>query len=287
LIELLNFYPNRVAALELSLGFSNGLRLQYTGLRTFLMTTNLRSVEQFRQDTLEKLQSKVSMGRILGPFSRLPISNLHISPIGLVPKSDEGWRLITYLFSPEGNSINYFISPQFTRVQYTSLDSILDNIHLHGQNALLAKIDIKSAFRLLKIHPADFDLMGIKFGGSYYIDKCLPMGCSVSCKLFETFSTFLQSVDHYLDDLIFMGSANTGDCAMLMSSCDKLCLELVVPLAKNKTMGPCTLLPFLGYLINTEMLRILIPPEKLDTLRSSLESLMTKKKTTLKELQSV
>jgi hypothetical protein len=192
LIELLNFYPNRVAALELSLGFSNGLRLQYTGLRTFLMTTNLRSVEQFRQDTLEKLQSKVSMGRILGPFSRLPISNLHISPIGLVPKSDEGWRLITYLFSPEGNSINYFISPQFTRVQYTSLDSILDNIHLHGQNALLAKIDIKSAFRLLKIHPADFDLMGIKFGGSYYIDKCLPMGCSVSCKLFETFSTFLQ-----------------------------------------------------------------------------------------------
>jgi hypothetical protein len=67
----------------------------------------------------------------------------------------------------------------------------LDKIHLHGKNAL-AKMDIKSAFRLLNIHSADFDLMGIKFGGSYYIDKCLPMGCSVSCKLFETFSTFLQ-----------------------------------------------------------------------------------------------
>ena len=165
------------------------------------------------------------------------------------------------------------------------------------KNALLAKMDIKSAFRLLKIHPADFDLMGIKFGGSYYIDKCLPMSCSVSCKLFETFSTFLQwalerrtnskSVDHYLDDFIFMGSANTGDCAMLMSSFDKLCLELGVPLSKNKTMDLCILLPFLGYLIDTEMSRILIPPEKFDTLRSSLESLMTKKKATLKELQSV
>jgi hypothetical protein len=95
------------------------------------MTKNLRSVEQFRQDTLEKLQSEVSMGRILGPFSRLPISNLHISPIGLMPKSDGGWRLITDLSSPEGNSINYFISPQYNRVQYTSLDSILDKIHLH------------------------------------------------------------------------------------------------------------------------------------------------------------
>jgi hypothetical protein len=70
LIELLNFYPNRDAALELSLGFLNGFRLQYTNSRTFLMTKNLRSVEQFRQDTLEKLQSEVSMGRILGPFSR-------------------------------------------------------------------------------------------------------------------------------------------------------------------------------------------------------------------------
>jgi hypothetical protein len=45
-----------------------------------------------------------------------------------------------------------------------------------------------------------------------------------------------KSVDHYLDDFIFMGSANTGDCAMLMSSFDKLCMELVVPLAKNKTI---------------------------------------------------
>ena len=121
-----------------------------------LMTKNLLSVEQFRQDTLEKLQSEVSMGRILGPFSRLTISNLHISPIGLMPKSDGRWRLITDLSSPEGNSINYFISPQYNGVQYTSLDSILDQIHLHGKNAL-AKMDIKSAFRLLNIHLADFD----------------------------------------------------------------------------------------------------------------------------------
>jgi hypothetical protein len=42
----------------------------------------------------------------------------------------------------------------------------------------------------------------------------------------------------------FMGSANTGDCAMLMSSFDKLCLELGVPLSKNKTMDLCILLPF-------------------------------------------
>jgi hypothetical protein len=44
-----------------------------------------------------------------------------------------------------------------------------------------------SAFRLLIVNPADFDLLGIKFDNMYYIDKCLAMDCSVSCNLFEKY----------------------------------------------------------------------------------------------------
>jgi hypothetical protein len=54
-----------------------------------------------------------------------------------------------------------------------------------GRSTQLAKIDIRQAFRLLIVNPADFDLLGIKFDGKYYIEKCLPMGCSISCALFE------------------------------------------------------------------------------------------------------
>lgn len=53
-------------------------------------------------------------------------------------------------------------------------------------------LDIKSAFRLLRVHQADFDLLGFKFINKYYIDKSLPMGCSRSCRLFESYSTFLH-----------------------------------------------------------------------------------------------
>jgi hypothetical protein len=48
------------------------------------------------------------------------------------------------------------------------------------------------------------------------------MGCSISCALFEFFSTFLHwvvenkaglsTLDHYLDDFIFPGAALTNDC---------------------------------------------------------------------------
>jgi hypothetical protein len=50
----------------------------------------------------------------------------------------------------------------------------------------------KSAFRLLKIYPGDFNMLGIQFLDECYIDKCMPMGCSISCSTVENFSTFLH-----------------------------------------------------------------------------------------------
>lgn len=61
-----------------------------------------------------------------------------------------------------------------------------------GANAQLGKMDISNAFRLLPIRPEDFSLLGFKFLDKYYVDKCLPMGCAISCALFEKFSTFLH-----------------------------------------------------------------------------------------------
>ena len=61
-----------------------------------------------------------------------------------------------------------------------------------GIGALLGKCDIKSAFRLLPVHPEDFNLLGFAFEGSYYIERVLLMGCSVSYSVFEQFSTFFN-----------------------------------------------------------------------------------------------
>jgi hypothetical protein len=116
----------------------------------------------------------------------LPISNLRISPIGLVAKPDGVWRLITNLSAPEGNSVNSYIEEQFCKVKYSYLDQIFDKIYDAGHRSKLENIDIKSAFRLLIVNPADFDLLGITFCNRYYIDKCLP----VSCNVFEKFSIF-------------------------------------------------------------------------------------------------
>lgn len=61
-------------------------------------------------------------------------------------------------------------------------------IALAGEGAFLAKTDIKSAFRLLPVSPGDFDRLGLRFQGIFYVDKMLPFGSSISCALFDKFA---------------------------------------------------------------------------------------------------
>ena len=82
---------------------------------------------------------------------------------------------------------------EHSSVQYASIDHAIKR---SGVGSYLAKTDIKSAFRILHIYPQDFHLLGRKWSGQYYYDKCMSMGCSSSCKTFETFSTAVEWIAH-------------------------------------------------------------------------------------------
>lgn len=124
--------------------------------------------------------------------------------------------------------------------------------------------------------------------GKFYIDKCLPMGCAISCSVFEKFSTFpqwaveeargLHSVDHYLDDFLLVGQKDTNNCLTLMNTFKHICGDLGVLIADNKTMGPAKVIHFLGFTIDTE--------EKLHKLSVSLKIVLQRKKVFLKDLES-
>jgi hypothetical protein len=236
------------------------------------------------------------MGRVLGPFSEKPISTLRISPIGLVEKPDNGWRLITHLSYPNQFSVNHFIYKDVCAVKYTSFDSVMDMISELRKSAKIAKLDISQAFRLLIVNPAEFDLLGIMFEGKFYIDKCLPMGCAISCPLFEKFSTFLHwlvqiksginTLDHYLDDFIFAGEALANDCEILMNTFLKISEELGVPIAENKAVHQTTVLTFLGLEIDTVLMVVRILSCKLLKLKSYIEDILIRRKIKNRLLES-
>ena len=140
----------------------------------------------------ERVGHEIALGRIAGPFRFRPISNFRSSPIGLVPKKTSDLSLITHLSYPPGYSVTDFIDETLRTVQYFKFDNIISIIQAFGEHVKIGKNDIKSAFRPVPCYAGNFDLLGCKIGYMYYKDKCMPMGCSISCSTFEHCSTFLQ-----------------------------------------------------------------------------------------------
>ena len=159
-----------------------------------------------------------------------------------------------------------------------------------GDGAWLAKADIKSVFRLLPISPCDYEVLSFTFQGRFYYDRCLPMGCSISCSLFEKFSSFLEYqvkqfsqshfMTHYLDDFLFIGSSAAG-CEQLLSCFQSLCATLGVPLADKKTVGPAQHLSFLGLEIDTLTQTVRMPHDKVLATSALIRQALSKKKISL------
>jgi hypothetical protein len=159
----------------------------------------------------------LAANRIAGPFTSPPFHSFCVSPLGLIPKKIPGdFRLIHHLSFPKGISINDGIASENTHVQCATVADAIRLIKRAGPGCYLAKTDIKSAFRIIPIHPNDYPLLGMKWRGLYYYDRCMLLGCSRSCKTFEIFSTAIEwiarhklEVDellHLLDDFLFVSA---------------------------------------------------------------------------------
>lgn len=50
---------------------------------------------------------------------------------------------------------------------------------------LMTKTDIEDAFQIIPFNLSDYHQLGFSLKQKFYFDKCLPMGASSSCQLFE------------------------------------------------------------------------------------------------------
>ena len=296
-------YPRYDSALLLKDGFSVGFKLHYGGIRKGREAVNLKSALGNPTAVIEKLNKESKLGRVAGPFSVCPLPDLIVSPVGLVPKAQPGkFRLIQHLSFPPGESINDGIDREACRVTYARFDDAVGLVCQVGKGALMAKADIESAFRLLPIHPSDFQLLGIKVEGQYYVDKALPMGASCSPAFFEHFSTFVEwvvaqeagtnALCHYMDDFFFVGGPVEGafhikHCSELVACFEDICGKFGIPLSKDKAAGPTSKIVFLGLEIDSINQVVSVPAEKVVAISDKITAAVGSSFMTLRGLQSL
>ena len=215
--SFLQGHPDPTKVNHLLTGFSQGFKIGYSGPRTPKEYSNLPCANTNPSIIDKNMLKEVTLGHTAGPFRIPPFSNLQVYPIGVIPKKHSSeWRTIFHLSYPKHHptSVNAHIPPESYSLQYIKVDHAIAILQDLGPGCFMSKLDIKSAFCNVPVHPSDWELLGMKWEGLYFFDMVLPFGLRSAPFLFDDISSAVESiiqnklkipkVIHILDDFFLL-----------------------------------------------------------------------------------
>lgn len=278
-----------------------GVPVDYAGDRTInRYGRNLPILPEHIAKVSEAIAKDVASGKKAGPFARPPFATMCVSPIGAVPKKNsEKVRVIHHLSFPHGgDSVNAGIVEEY--LPLSSFGHAARAARQIGRGALLVKLDIEAAYKLVAVAREDWPLLGFKWEDQWYYERVLPFGLRSSCRLWELVAAALHfffqhmlgvtiphSVIHYVDDFLFVLHPDLSAARRMLVGTQALCLRLGVPLAHDKTEGPTTCLTFLGIELDTVAMEARLPAQRLKDLQELTVAWKGAQRASVKELQSL
>ena len=234
---------------------------------------------------------------IMGPFDNWPLSAVHTSPLLTRSKDIDDRRVIVDLSYPPYTGLNHWVDSKFDGVQYSltypSVDMIAQRVAQLGPSALIYKIDLKRAFRNLKVDPGDCDMLGLTWEGKKYIDTSIPFGYlhgSACCQRVTDAIRYICNsggywVCNYVDD--FMGVELPSKAHEAYQFLLKLLSELGLPISMSKLVSPQSKVTCLGIEVDAIYGTISINPEKLASIHVECLNWSSKNKATPTQMQSL
>ena len=277
-------------------GILNGVDVEFTGDRSISRTGANLPVEGVNIAKVSAVIAEdVRTGKKAGPFDSPPFPIFNVSPIGCVPKKDsDKIRVIHHLSYPfKGDSINESVVEEY--LPLSRFADAAEAVRRLGRGCFLIKLDVEAAYKQVPVRREDWPLLGFRWQGKYYYERVLPFGLKSSCRLWDWYAAALhyffqqRGIDvviHYIDDFLFVIEVREHALAMRDEAL-ALCKTLGIPMAANKTEGPCHRLTFLGVELDTDAMRARLPDSKLANLKRLTAYWGSKTSTTVKELQSL
>ena len=279
-------------------GIREGFRVGFDYQRTCRSSRkNMHSAEERSQVVHEYLQTEISAGRILGPLDPANYPQIHTSSFGVIPKSTPGkWRLIVDMSSPSGGSVNDGINESLCSLSYVTIRDGAQGVATFGRGTMMAKVDIRNAYRVVPVNPDDRWLMGMIWHQKLYIDTALPFGLRSAPKIFTALADAIewiaknngiQFIIHYLDDFLLLGAPGSQQCTKSVTTLMEILQQLGMPVAWDKLEGPAPRLTFLGFELDSINWEIRLPREKLKELQDLVERWSGRRSCTRRELESL
>ena len=295
-VELLEDHPNQDLVSYVVNGLQNGFDIGFTGTPSSIVRPNNKSARDNVFLVSQAVQKEVDRGHTAGPFDNPPFPINHISPIGAAPKPDGTCRLVLDLSQPKGQSVNENIDKDDFPCQYTHFDAATELVMRMGKGCLLSKVDIKHAYRLLPVRPADWPLLVYYWEGKYYVDLKVPFGGRSSASIFTSFADlvcwvltekYTLIVIHYSDDFLLFSIQDLAQALLDLETLKFVFSYLDIPIQVDKLLGPDTVMQYLGLILDTDSFSISVPQDKVRDILDTLTKWGKRRTCTLTELLSL
>ena len=86
-----------------------------------------------------------------------------------------------HLSAPEGISINDYIDKEDFSIHYVTVDDAVAMVTEYGKGCIMAKIDLKAAFRMVPIVAEEWDLLELHWKGKVLCRHLPALWSSVVC----------------------------------------------------------------------------------------------------------
>ena len=185
-------------------------------------------------------------------------------------------------------------------LSYCGIKDAARNVWQCGLNIVVAKVDIKSDYRVVPVQPEDQWLLGMCWEESrmwtQHVGVCGHSVCGLSSapKLFTARQTVeliakeagVQCVMHYLDDFLVIESPGTDKVERSVKILMQVFETLGFPIAWRKLEGPGVRLTFLDIGIDSQAMEVCLPEEKLREMKALVLTWLENKACKRKELES-
>ena len=160
-------FPDQAFAEYIIRGIREGFRIGFNyRLNLRSRSKNMSSTKENPKVVQAYIDVEKDAGRLLPvqPNPHLPQSKCQISPFGVIPKRYQPgkWRLIVDLSSPENTSVNDGIDARLCSLDYPIVHDAAKTIRALGKGDLLAKLDLKNAYRVVPVNPQDRHFLAVK-----------------------------------------------------------------------------------------------------------------------------
>ena len=212
-------------------------------------------------------------------------SGEYISNIFTRKKSDGSLRMILNL-----SGLNKFVT-----YHHFKMDTIEKAIKLVTKNCYMGSVDLKDAYFSVPIHPKYRKFFRFIWKGQLYEFTCYPQGWSSAPRMFTkickpVYST-LRSMGYvnmgYIDDSFLKGH-NYVTCKNNICDTINLMSELgFIVHPKKSVIIPTQIICFLGFILNSILMRVTLPEDKIITIVKECKTLSLKSKCTIRQLARV